>query len=219
MSIFKGLQRQTFEDPRPVKFLFGSPGIGFVWFFLRVYLGWQWLSAGLHKVHGDSSIGWVRDGTNAQGKFVNGGDSILGYWQRAVTVPEKGSPPITYDWFRDYLQFMIDHRWNGWMTYVIAYGETLVGLALILGAFTGIAAFFGATMNMNFMLAGAASTNPVLFAVAVLMMLAWKNAGYVGLDRYLLPALGTPWKAGQLLRGAVVRGRRMPAYPAGAARV
>jgi hypothetical protein len=28
----------------------------------------------------------------------------------------------------------------------------------------------------------------------VLLILAWKNAGYIGLDRYLLPLLGTPWK-------------------------
>jgi thiosulfate dehydrogenase [quinone] large subunit len=48
-------------------------------------------------------------------------------------------------------------------------------------------------MNMSFLLAGSASTNPVLFTLAVGVMLAWKVAGYYGLDRYLLPMLGTPW--------------------------
>ncbi len=33
-----------------------------------------------------------------------------------------------------------------------------------------------------------------LAIVEILLILAWKNAGYLGLDRYLLPALGTPWK-------------------------
>jgi thiosulfate dehydrogenase [quinone] large subunit len=134
-----------------------------------------------------------------------------------VTIPERGSPPITYDWYRDFVQYMIDHRWNGWMTYVIAYGELLVGVALIIGAFTGFAALFGATMNFNFLLAGTASTNPVLFLVAIVMMLAWKNAGYVGLDRWLLPALGTPWKAGQVFRGAAVKGSRPAVGMTGAA--
>jgi len=209
----RALREQRFDDPRPVRFLFNAPVMGFLWLFIRVFLGWQWLISGWHKVYGDSAIGWTRDGTNAQGKFVHAGDSILGFWNRAAAVPEQGMPPITYDWYRGFIQYMIDHRWNGWMTYVIAYGEVLVGVALIVGACTELAAFFGATMNMNYLLAGSASTNPVLFFCALLMILAWKTAGYIGLDRWLLPALGTPWQPGQLFtpqrarRGATLADR------------
>ena len=71
-----------------------------------------------------------------------------------------------------------------------------------MGAFTGIAAFFGAFMNMSFLLAGSASSNPVMFTAAIGVMLAWKVAGYYGVDRYLLPVLGTPWKPGGLFRRA-----------------
>jgi thiosulfate dehydrogenase (quinone) large subunit len=49
-------------------------------------------------------------------------------------------------------------------------------------------------MNMSFLMAGTVSTNPVLFLGGILLILAWKNAGYLGLDRFLLPALGTPWR-------------------------
>jgi thiosulfate dehydrogenase [quinone] large subunit len=35
--------------------------------------------------------------------------------------------------------------------------------------------------------------NPVLAMLGILLILAWKNAGYLGLDRHLLAALGTPW--------------------------
>jgi thiosulfate dehydrogenase [quinone] large subunit len=48
-------------------------------------------------------------------------------------------------------------------------------------------------MNMSFLMAGTVSTNPVLFLAGILLILAWKNAGYLGLDRFLLSALGTPW--------------------------
>ena len=65
--------------------------------------------------------------------------------------------------------------------------------ACILGILTGFAAFFGALMNMSFLLAGSASTNPVLFTLAIGLILAWKVAGYYGVDRWLLPMLGTPW--------------------------
>lgn len=52
----------------------------------------------------------------------------------------------------------------------------------------------------TFLLAGSASTNPVLFTLAVGLMLAWKVAGYYGVDRYLLPRLGTPWRPGTIVR-------------------
>ena len=78
---------------------------------------------------------------------------------------------------------------------LIAFGETAVGLGLIVGAFTGVAAVSGAFMNLNFLLAGSASTNPVLLLLGFLLVMAWKTAGYIGLDRFLLPLLGTPWKS------------------------
>ncbi len=80
---------------------------------------------------------------------------------------------------------------------LVAYGELLVGVALIVGAFVGVAAFFGAFMNWNFMMAGTASTNPMLLAVAIFLILGWKVAGYYGLDQCLLPVLDTPWRPGK----------------------
>ncbi len=38
-------------------------------------------------------------------------------------------------------------------------------------------------MNMSFMLAGSALTNPVLFALALLLLLAWQVASYYGAAR------------------------------------
>ncbi len=72
----------------------------------------------------------------------------------------------------------------------------LVGIALIVGALTGIMAFLGEFMNWNFIMAGTASSNPLLMVVAIGLMLAWKTAGYWGVDRVLLPILGTPWQMG-----------------------
>ena len=73
------------------------------------------------------------------------------------------------------------------------YGELLVGIALILGGFTGIAAFAGSFMNWNFIMAGSASTNGLMLTLAIFLILVWKVAGWYGLDRRLLPYLGTPW--------------------------
>src|SRR5439155_1367259 len=82
----------------------------------------------------------------------------------------------------------------------IAIGEVTIGLALILGLFTGVAAFSAGMLTMSFGLAGVAGVNPLFFLVEVLLILAWRNAGYYGLDRYVLPALGTPWRPGTLFQ-------------------
>jgi thiosulfate dehydrogenase [quinone] large subunit len=55
-------------------------------------------------------------------------------------------------------------------------------------------------MNMNYLLAVTVSTNPILFAIATWLVLAWKTAGWWGLDRWLLPALGTPWRPGLIFQ-------------------
>jgi hypothetical protein len=97
------------------------------------------------------------------------------------------------DWYRGFLQFMIDTNSAGWFSYVIVFGELAVGVGLIVGAFVGLAAAGGLLMNFAFLLAGTTSTNPMFVMLGFLLILAWKNAGYIGLDYFLLPMLGTPW--------------------------
>src|SRR6476469_10182025 len=127
---------------------------------------------------------------------MNGsGQGIMGFWTRAVAVPDAPAKPlITFDWYRSFLQYMIDTNSAGWFSYVIVFGELAVGIGLILGAFVGIAAAGGLLMNLAFLLAGTTSTNPVLAVLGVLLILAWKNAGFIGVDRFLLPLFGTPWQ-------------------------
>jgi len=117
-----------------------------------------------------------------------------------VAIPDAPARPlIAFDWYRGFLQSMIDAGAYTWFSKVVYIGEILIGVALILGLFTGIAAFFGGFMNWNFMMAGSASTNPVLFTLSILLVLAWKTAGWWGLDRFVLPALGTPWQPGKAI--------------------
>ncbi len=94
---------------------------------------------------------------------------------------------------------MLDHQWYMWFAKLICLGEILVGIGLIVGGMTGLAAFFGALMNMSYLLAGSASTNPVIFTLAILLMMSWQVSGYWGVDRFLLPILGAPWSPGILL--------------------
>ena len=117
---------------------------------------------------------------------------------RLQGIRKNYGPVIAVDGYRAFIQMLYDHEAWTWMAPLIAWSEVLIGVALILGAFTGVAAFGGSVMNWSFVMAGTASTNMLLFGLAVLLMLAWKVAGWYGLDRWLLPALGTPWAAGRV---------------------
>lgn len=173
------------DDPAGWKLLLGNTYLAVLWMPIRFFVGHEWLAAGEHKLRDDAWMG--------------GGTALQGYWDRAIAIPEAPArPAITYNWFRDFLQYMLDNEWYSWFAPLVAIGEFLVGLGLIVGALVGIAAFFGTVLNFNFLLAGTVSSNPVLFGLTVFLVLGWKVAGYIGLDRLLLPALGTPWHAGKL---------------------
>lgn len=169
------------EDPPIARFLFSDVRMSWLWLILRVWLGYQWIEASLHKINNPA---WVQTG-----------DALKGFWTAAVQIPAEGRPPISFDWYRDFINFMLQNEWYTWFAKVIAYGELLIGIALIIGAFVGISAFFGAALNWNFIMAGAASTNGLMLIVAVLLILAWKTAGYLGADYFLLRWLGVPWGA------------------------
>jgi thiosulfate dehydrogenase [quinone] large subunit len=176
-----GAETVEVEGPAFTRYLFSNSRAGLIWLPIRIFLGFEWLVAGWHKLSG---TGWT-----------NGGSALLGYWENAVKVPAGGSAPITFDWYRSFLQLLIDNHAQGWFAWLITLGELTVGIALLVGALVGFAAFFGTVMNMSYLLAGSTSVNPIMFALAVGLMLGWKVAGYYGLDRYLLPRLGVPWQA------------------------
>ena len=179
---------RQYQDPPFVRFLFGSPYMALVWLVVRVYVGWQWLTAGYDKV---TTTGWIN----------HGGSALESYWVRVIAVPKAPAKPIiSYGWYRDFIQFMLVHHTASWFAKLVALGEIAIGVALIIGAFTAVAAFFGTLMNFNYMLAGSASTNPVLFGLAVFLILAWKIAGQIGLDYWLLGWIGTPWQPGKVFR-------------------
>ena len=180
------------QDPPIARFFFQGTTAAWLWLVVRLYVGYDFLTAGWHKF---TTPAWM-DGS---------GQGIMGFWKGALGTTPAGAPVITFDWYRGFIQFLVDTNSAGWFSYVIVFGEMAVGIALILGAFVGVAAAGGLVMNMAFMLAGTTSTNPVLAILGVLLILAWKNAGYIGLDRYLLPMLGTPWKQAHPVPVSVAR--------------
>jgi thiosulfate dehydrogenase [quinone] large subunit len=198
MRAFQLQPRAATQIPEPpiARFFFADTRMAWLWLIVRLYVGYEWLSAGWEKLTGYSLFGEAQKG----GAWVfsgHEGAAMTGFVNGALKLG-TGAHPAVQGWYAWFLQNLVLPNATIF-SYVITFGEVLVGLGLIVGCLTGIAAFFGVFMNLNFMLAGAVSINPVIGALALFLILAWRIGGYWGLDRYVLPILGTPW-TGSLAR-------------------
>lgn len=180
----KGIPSVVPTDPPLARFFSASPGSSALWFTVRMYLGYTWLVAGIEKFQ---VAAWIN------------GTALKGFWSRAAAPPaDPAHAAVAYEWYRNLLGFMVQNGWYSWFTWVIMLGETLIGIGLLVGGLTGIAALFGALLNFSFGLAGSAGVNPLLLVLAILVVWAWKVAGYYGLDRALLLGLGTFYQPGTM---------------------
>jgi len=158
---------EQFEEPRWARFLFASTTAAWLWLLVRLYIASVFLPAGWGKI---TSGQWLfGDGAPIQG-LVGG------------AVSADGTP----GWYAWFLQNVVEPH-AGLFATLVALGETAVGLGLLVGLLTGIAAFGGVFLNANFILAGALGQNPALVVLGALLILAWRNAGWIGLDRWFIP--------------------------------
>ncbi len=157
-----------------------------LWAAVRIWLGWQWLEAGLGKIF---SPVWTGE---------KAGVAVGGFLQGALA-KATGEHPLVQGWYAGFIKsFALPQA--KFFSYLVAYGEVLVGIGLILGTFTVFAAVMGALMNLNYMLAGTTSTNPTMYTLSILVIIAGANAGLIGLDYWLRPFVsgifGKNWRAG-----------------------
>ena len=169
------MTQYTIKQSSFAHFFLVDKRIAWFWLVVRLYLGWQWLQAGWEKVQDPT---WV-------GSHI--GTALTGFVQGALA-KTGGAHPDVQAWYAWFLNHAVLPHVVAW-SYLVTYGEVAVGIAIILGLLTGIAVFFGMFMNLNYMLAGTVSVNPIWFTIGIGLILAWRVAGYIGLDRYVLPLL------------------------------
>jgi thiosulfate dehydrogenase [quinone] large subunit len=164
---------------------------------VRMWLGYQWINAGYQKIWGsERAVFWFGGGAGVKG-FASAG--IAG------STAGQGSG-ASYGWWAAVLHdFVVPNA--SWVAKFISIGEILIGVALILGLFTGAAAFAGLLLNLTYMFTGSAGVNPMFMILEILLILAWRNAGLIGLDRMILSRQWTPYRAGQLIRRVTHRRR------------
>lgn len=136
---------------------------------LRIYVGWQFLTAGWDKLTGGFSAG--------------------GFLKAAVQNPvmqAHSKTALEYPTYHAFLQnFALPNV--GLFNFLIPWGEFLVGVGLILGTLTTAAMFFGLVMNFAYMMAGTVSVNPLLVLLGIFIIVAGYNAGRFGGDYWVIP--------------------------------
>jgi len=185
------------EEPKFAKWLFTSHGAAAIWLVARLYLGYEWLHAGWDKVTGTEGGFWTWQWAFTDQSWLRTSEPLQGFLGYATSGAGQGPhSAVNYGWYASFLNWMAHPGQASFFAKLIALGEVAIGIALIIGLFVGIAAFFAGLLTVSFGLAGVAGVNPLFFVIEVFLVLAWRNAGYYGLDRYVLPALGTPWHKG-----------------------
>lgn len=170
-----GMTTHTVEQSACSYFFTTNPASAPLWLIVRLYLGYGWLMAGYEKIINPA---WFGSGAGA---------ALKGFVQGALS-KTAGAHPDVQMWYASFLQSTVLPHLVAWSN-AVAIGELLIGLGLIVGLFTGAAAFFGFFMNFNFLLAGTVSINPLYLILALGIMLAHRVAGSWGLDRYVMPFL------------------------------
>jgi thiosulfate dehydrogenase [quinone] large subunit len=158
---------------------------GIIWLAVRLWLGYEWISAGIEKVFGEGSAAWVgpKAGTAIMG-FLKG---ALAKSALAPGFDPANAHPAVQTWYATLVQNVFIPNATAF-SYLVAYGELLVGIALIVGIFTHFAALMGAIMNLAYLLAGTTSTNPQMLVIGLVILLAGGIAvGYYGLDFFVRP--------------------------------
>ena len=184
---------------RAADWFYRSRAASVLWLVARLWLGYGWLNAGYQKLWGSEKAAF----------WNGGGAGVKGFATAGVTgsTAGKGSG-ASYGWWAGFLHnFVIPNA--SWIAKVVTLSELVIGALLILGVFTGAAAFAGLTLNLVYLFTGSAGVNPAYAIVAVFLILAWRNAGYLGLDRFALPMAGE-----RLHRRRPATGMTAPPLPA-----
>ena len=132
------------------------------WTAMRVWLGVMWIQAGSAKLWGAEAAGFLH----------NGGAGVAGF-------AAHGTP--AYSWWGSFLHsFVVPNA--GWIGVLIAVAEFAIGVALVAGLFTRIAALGSLALLFTYVMSGTASVCAFYAAIAIVVLVMWRTASWIGAD-------------------------------------
>jgi thiosulfate dehydrogenase (quinone) large subunit len=156
---------------------------GLLWLVARLWLGYEWLHAGIDKAFGEGSAVWV--GPKA-------GVAVAGFLKGAIAKsaladgfdPIKTPHPAVNEWYATLARDVFLPNATIF-SYLVVAGEIAIGLALIIGIFTRFSSVMSVLLGLSLLMAGATSTLPQMLTISVALATAGGVAiGYYGLDYF-----------------------------------
>ena len=132
------------------------------WLAMRIWLGVMWIQAGSAKLWGAENPAFLH----------NNGAGVAGF-------AAHGAP--AYSWWGSFLHSFVVPN-SGWIAILVAVTEFAIGVALVLGLFTRLAALGSLALLFTYVMSGTASVCAfyALFAIVILAM--WRTSSWIGLD-------------------------------------
>ena len=154
------------RTPRPfglIAWPFRSPVTSPLWLVLRIYLASVWMQFGLAKLRG----GWLR------------GDAL----ESLLKAVAEGQTPAPFPFYGRVADILVATGMDAVLCILIPIAEVAVATAFLTGVVLVPAAIIAILLNTNLILAGVASIHfdGRIIALQLLLLGAWRVAGYLGL--------------------------------------
>jgi thiosulfate dehydrogenase (quinone) large subunit len=148
--------------PGALKWLERSKIMAIGWTAMRVWLGVMWIQAGVAKLWGAENSAFLH----------NNGAGVAGF-------AAHGAP--AYSWWGTFLHgFVVPN--SGWIGILVAVGEFGIGIALVLGLFTRIAALGSLALLFTYVMSGTASVCAFYALFAIVILATWRTSSWIGVD-------------------------------------
>ena len=150
------------SNPRPWEWVKQSKMLAVGWLALRVWLGVMWIQAGWAKLWGAENAAFLH----------HNGAGVNGFATHAKPA---------YTWWGSFLHSFVVPN-SGWIGILVAVSELVIGVALVAGLFTRVAALGSLALLFTYVMSGTASVCAfyALFAIVILTM--WKTSSWIGVD-------------------------------------
>jgi thiosulfate dehydrogenase [quinone] large subunit len=149
-------------NSRAVEFLTRSKLMAVGFLAVRVWVGIMWMQAGWAKLWGKENAFFLH----------NGGAGVAGF-------AAHGTP--AYTWWGSFLHsFVVPNA--GWIGILVAVGEFAIGVCLVLGLFTRIAALASLALLFTYIMSGTASVCAFYALCALVVLATWRISTWIGLD-------------------------------------
>jgi thiosulfate dehydrogenase (quinone) large subunit len=150
------------SNPHVWEWLKRSKAMAVVWLAARVWLGAMWIEAGYEKLWGNESAGFMHH--DAAG--------VKGFASHGLAA---------YSWWGSFLHHFVVPN-SGWIGITVAVAEFAIGLGLVAGCLTRIAALGSLALLFTYVMSGTASVCAFYALLAIVTLTMWRTASWIGVD-------------------------------------